>query len=196
MKAMAADPARSLELTRPRDIDAVASPARLELLTVLGSLGRATVRELAERVGRAPSSLYYHLEALVRAGAVAVVERRARGRTREAVYAPAARRVALAPPPGSPRAVAATRRALGAMLRLTGREVGRALQREDVRREGPARELVGTRLKARLTRADLEQVHRHLARIEAVFQRGARRRAGRLYAWTSVLAPGTDGPEP
>src|SRR5690606_35350886 len=60
--------------TRPAGraaLDAVASPARLEILFALGD-GPRTTQELARRLGRSRQSLYYHLAVLERAGLVAV----------------------------------------------------------------------------------------------------------------------------
>ncbi len=67
-------------------VEAVASPARQELLLALGE-GRASVRELAARLGRSRSALHYHVGLLERAGMIESVEVRGSGREREAVYA-------------------------------------------------------------------------------------------------------------
>src|SRR5687767_792116 len=46
---------------------------RQELLDVLEAAGPSSISELAERLGRAPDSLYFHVRELVRVGLVLVV---------------------------------------------------------------------------------------------------------------------------
>lgn len=66
---------------------AAASPARLQLITAIEGLGRATVLTLAEATGRSAPSLYPHLEQLEAAGFVASVEESVEGR-KQRVYLP------------------------------------------------------------------------------------------------------------
>ena len=66
---------------------AAASPARLQLITAIEGLGRATVLTLAEATGRSAPSLYPHLEQLEAAGFVASVEESVEGR-KQRVYSP------------------------------------------------------------------------------------------------------------
>jgi DNA-binding transcriptional ArsR family regulator len=168
-------------------LDALASPARQELVYQLGERP-ATVRELAAALGRTRQALHYHMARLERAGLVRGVGWRGRGPARERVYAVAQSRVVLAASRADSDRPAA-RRAVGAMLRLSGRELLQALESPEVRRRGSAPELAGLRGKARLTSADLQELHQLFGRIEALLRRARKGRGRRFYAVTLLLAP-------
>ena len=69
-----------------RQLACLAPPVRNETFATIRALGEASVREVAEAVGRSPESVYYHVKALL--GAVLIVEkyRRATAHKPEAVY--------------------------------------------------------------------------------------------------------------
>jgi DNA-binding transcriptional ArsR family regulator len=168
-------------------LDAVASPARLEILSALGD-GPATTRELARRLGRSRQSLYYHLGLLERAGLVA-----AEGPTegmREGRFRVRSERLAVGARAGSTPDLAAASGAIRAILRLTGREAAAALTDPGTRLGGSLRELVGFRGKARLTEAQLGRVNELIEELTSllVSAKGASRDVP-LYALTLVLTP-------
>jgi DNA-binding transcriptional ArsR family regulator len=176
-------------------LEAVASPVRLELLLALGG-GRASVRELAARLGRTRSSLHYHAGILERAGMINGVEVRGTGRERETVYARAGAALAVTAR-NTPAELDVAKRAGHAMLRLTGRELVRAL--DDVRATGVA--VPGgpfaARGKARLTRAKLARVNALIEELLGLFDAPAERgRTPELYALTVVLTPSRDANAP
>jgi len=168
-------------------LDAVASPARLELLSALGD-GPATTIELAGRLGRSRQSLYYHLRVLERAGLVCVDlpdegarERRFRLRNE---------RIAVAAARGSPHDLAAAAKALRAVLRLTAREASAALTDPATRFQGALREMIGFRGKVRLPEAELKRANQLIDELERLFRPA---KGGStdlpLYALTLVLTP-------
>ena len=69
-------------LTDPRDIRALAHPARLAVLTELEPGVELTATELAARAGVTPSAMSYHLRALERAGIVRRADPRGDARER------------------------------------------------------------------------------------------------------------------
>jgi DNA-binding transcriptional ArsR family regulator len=69
-------------LTDPRDIRALAHPARLTVLTELEPGVELTATELAARAGVTPSAMSYHLRALERAGIVRRADPRGDARER------------------------------------------------------------------------------------------------------------------
>lgn len=171
----------------PSAIDALASPARQELLSQLGE-GPATVRELAQALGRTRQALHYHVGLLHRAGLIGPAGWRGTGPAREQVYTVARGRVVLAAS-RSTADRAGARRALSAMLRLTAREVDRAIAAPNLRLRGPAREIAALRGKARLTRAELRRLHDLFGRIESLLRRAKQGKGQRFYAVTLVLVP-------
>ena len=177
-------------------LEAIASPVRQELLLAL-SEGGASVRELAARLGRTRSSLHYHVGVLERAGMIKNVEVRGTGRERETVYARAGE--ALAVSTRNMRSdLEVAKRAGQAALRLTGRELARAL--EDMRTIGGAnpRALFAARGKARLTRAKLARVTALIDELLGLFADAPAEggQAPALYAVTVVLTPSRDANAP
>jgi len=69
-------------LTDPRAIRALAHPARLTVLDVLGAGGELTATECAQAAGVSPSAMSYHLRALEKWGFVERAESSADGRER------------------------------------------------------------------------------------------------------------------
>ena len=85
-------------ISRPEQIAALASPARVEILDILASLGVSSVAAIAAALGRPADALYYHLRFLVRVGLVRQVGK-GRGRRREqALYKTVAPRLSVARP--------------------------------------------------------------------------------------------------
>jgi DNA-binding transcriptional ArsR family regulator len=72
----------SVSLTDPRDIRALAHPARLAVLNELQPGVELTATELAARADVTPSAMSYHLRALERVGIVRRAEPRGDGRER------------------------------------------------------------------------------------------------------------------
>ncbi|HEY5926410.1 MAG TPA: winged helix-turn-helix domain-containing protein [Kofleriaceae bacterium] len=174
-------------------LEAVASPARQELLLALGE-GEASVRELAVRLGRSRSALHYHAGVLERAGMIKSVEVRGTGRERETVYAHATDKVAVNAR-NRPAELEVAKRAGLALLRLTGRELVRAL--DDAGATVP-RALYGARGKARLTPAKLARVNALIEELLGVFADAPPERGPtpQLYALTVVLTPSRDASAP
>jgi len=61
---------RTIELTDPRALRAVAHPIRLELLGLLRRSGPLTATEAAARIGESPASCSFHLRQLAKYGLV------------------------------------------------------------------------------------------------------------------------------
>jgi DNA-binding transcriptional ArsR family regulator len=158
--------------------------------------GGASVRELAARLGRSRSALHYHAGVLERAGMIKSVEVRGTGRERETVYAPAGDAMAVHARK-TPAELDVTRRAGEALLRLTGRELSRALA--DIRATGvvvPGAPLAA-RAKARLTRAKLARVNALIEELIGLFADDpVAREPPELYALTIVLTPSRDANAP
>lgn len=168
-----------------RVLEAVASPARQEIIAALGE-GPATVRELAARLGRSRQALHYHVGMLVRAGVVGPAGWRGQGRAREAVYRVTMAVVAAPARRGSKADLAASERAVRAMLRLTAREVADALQTGRMIQHGN----LALRGKAHLGPEGLARLRSLIADIEALLRDARQPKAGRsLYAVTVVVTP-------
>lgn len=164
------------------------SPARLEILEALGTLDRASARELATHLGRPPGAVYHHVRTLTQAGLFVEVGVRRGSRRPEVVYALAAPRLAVkagVSRSGDRQAL----RTLQAVLRQAGRDVEAAVARGPAALKG---RFYGGQVNSALTPRDVKRVIALLDEIEALLRRAKGKRSNRaddLYRWTSVFVP-------
>ena len=181
-------PRPSLSLvSHPRQLAALVSPVRQELLDVLARVDAVSLAELGGLLGRPADGLYYHVRVLERSGLIEPAgERRSAGR-REALYRAVASQFALRYAPAPARHARAVNGVVGAMLRLGARDFRRALHRAGTGLDGPDRDLWALRTTGWLRPADVRRVNR-LIRTLAEFT-ARRRPPGRLYALSVLLTP-------
>jgi DNA-binding transcriptional ArsR family regulator len=180
-------PAPRDAIRSPKQLRALASPTRQELLDVLPTLGVASVAEIAAVLGRPPDGLYYHLRARQRAGLVVPADKRVRAGRSEALFRTAAREPALhhdASPGGNSREVATI---VASMLRLGARDFRRAVAGAGVRVSGPSRELWAIRATGWLTQSQVSEVNRRMLSLRESVARP--RGKGRLFGITILLTP-------
>jgi len=171
-----------------RQTSTLLSPARLEIIEAFAALGRASARELATHLDRPPGAVYHHVRRLEAAGLIAGVATRRGPRRPEVVYAPAARRLAVASG-ASPEGRRQALQTLRAMLRQAARDVEIGFARGPATLKG---RFHGAQLSAALTRREAKRVLALLAEIESTVRRAKRTRPGRgqdVYRWTSVFVP-------
>ena len=190
-----ARPARALHAVREaRQIEALASGARQELVDALQTLGPCSIAELGAHLGRASDSLYYHVRLLARAGLVVERGSRRSGARDEALW-DVPGRLALDVEPRTARERRTLLRLVSSALRLAERELRAALEGgAAVFRRGPARNAWGARTKGWLTRDELAQVRAHLEAVSALVQDARPRRGARLCSLTFVLTPSLPSP--
>lgn len=82
MPAQRKSPKGTLHLRDPRDIRALAHPARMAIIDALSSGDELTATECAELTGLSPSATAYHLKLLARYGLAEPAPARADGRDR------------------------------------------------------------------------------------------------------------------
>lgn len=157
----------------------------MAILSALGD-GRATVSQIAERLGVHPANLTRHVRTLVSAGLVVLVEKRETGRNIEKYYQASARSFDVAPEAGGLRsphriALAFSRSDLSAALARIG---------EDERR--PVVALVG---EARICCADAERFAARLDELVAEFSGGGAN-DGDTFHLNVSLYPAEAGLEP
>jgi DNA-binding transcriptional ArsR family regulator len=161
------------------------SPVRHELLSAIGLHGPCSVRELASRLGRSVTSLYYHLGLLERVGAIAQEKRGS-----DVVWRTAADRITLAPSRRSSSDRSSQATVVKAAMRLSLRELDAALRDTKHRRGEPARRLVAVRSRAWLDKDQLHEIEQHFEAIIAILQRAeTARRGASIHAVTLALAP-------
>jgi predicted ArsR family transcriptional regulator len=171
---------------------AVTSPVRIELIGLFAERTPLSVAQMAERMGRPPSAIHYHVRVLVRAGLLDKVGERPAGRRTEALYLPVADRFAL-DETGGGDSVKQTMKSLSAAFRMAERDVEAALAEGTARGSGPYRNLYGGRMHFRISKKDLAELNRHLRGIETTIARMStdhRPAAGDVFlSLTLALAP-------
>ncbi|MBA2707660.1 MAG: helix-turn-helix transcriptional regulator [Gemmatimonadaceae bacterium] len=192
---MANKPTRRIRpyyIREPRQLRALVSPLRQEVLDGVADIGPCTIADLAVLLGRTPTALYRHVKRLEKVDLLFRVEPHS-----VSVGRPAA----VLDVPGRPlfihqgalagKADSAVRAHLLAMLRNAGRGYLRALNSNDAVRWGKRRNLWHARWKGRLNEEELESVTAHLSELIAMLERGSGtdRRERRLHEVSFVLAP-------
>lgn len=176
------------EIHQPRQIAALASPARQEIVDAVEASGPSSVGQIAELLGRPQDGLYYHVRQLLRVGLLVEVDTRPTARREEAVYDVASRPLQIRYEPGRTRNAAEVTRVAGAMLRLAHRSFAEAMRRGEACVRGPARNLRAARVKAWLTEEDTREINEHLRAVWTIARRG-RRPGAALHSLTFVLTP-------
>lgn len=166
---------------------ALTSPIRLEILGHFRS-GPTSVAELAERMGRPASALYYHVGILENAGILVRAGERPAGKRQETLYRPVAPRIEMAADPESPDSIEAAARAAGTAFRMAERDLEAALREGCARQEGEDRNFIASRMHCRLAPKDLAEINAHL---EAIFEIAARETpdADEYCSFTFALMP-------
>ncbi|MDX9911756.1 MAG: helix-turn-helix domain-containing protein [Phycisphaerales bacterium] len=179
-------------IREPRQVRALASPVRQEVLDVLMHAGALPAGEIAERMGVAPDGLYFHLRLLERVGLVRRAGSTGAGRREAALWDVPGRPMVLDYEHGSSTASSRVRRLsppLDAILRLTRRDVRRALARDQASFSGPRRDVWVARFRGKVSPSELEEINALLAQAAEIV-RGARGGPGsRSVALTFALLP-------
>jgi predicted ArsR family transcriptional regulator len=172
-----------------KQISALASPVRQDIVDVLAAIGPATAPEIARSLGRRPDGLYFHLRLLTR---VRLLKEGTRPND-------AGRMVATYDVPGRPLRIsydltdAASSRAISrvaaSMLRTANRGFARAAAKGDARVTGPRRELWAARTRGWLTDEGLREVNETFARLIELFNRRPETENACSYEVTLVLSP-------
>lgn len=170
-----------------KQLTALTSASRQEILDVLTQMGAASVAELAATLGRPPDALYYHLRILLRAELVENVGNRKTGRRQEALFRAVARDLRIDYDSARRSHEKTLTAVVGSMLRLGIRDFRRAIRNQSVLVSGKHRELWAARKTGWLTKSDLKGV---VECIERLAQSVARPSGiGQLYGITILLTP-------
>jgi len=170
-----------------KQLAALTSAARQEIVDVLAEMGTVSVAEIAATLGRPADALYFHLRALKKAGLVRQAGYRSRAGRKEMLFRTVAPELRLhydARSDANRRAVSAI---VSSMLRLGIRDFRRAFQQTDVIVSGAQRELWALRKTGRLSLAEIAGVNRSIERLTHAVSKPHGR--GRLYGITVLLTP-------
>jgi DNA-binding transcriptional ArsR family regulator len=179
------------KLNRLQALKAIASPIRQELLSAIAEAA-ASVRELSERLGRSRQALHFHIGLLEKAGLIRTMEVRGEGRDKERVYGMHHPLSVLKQVDLSPRERQHAGKATIAMLRLTQRELTRAITSD----RNKSSCSVAIRAKARLDDTARAQVRKLIMQIVDLFREAkGKNRDCPFFAATLVLTPSSESGE-
>jgi DNA-binding transcriptional ArsR family regulator len=145
---------------------ALASPLRLEIIGLFTSTEPLAIADMARLMGRAAGSLYHHVGILEKAGLLKRVGTRPKGKRHEALFQPAASRIEMDGDDGGEDSAQLAVKTMAAAFRMAERDLEAALTTGDFRQEGPARNLLATRVHMRVPPKVLARINEHLKALE------------------------------
>jgi hypothetical protein len=181
-------PKRVYLIREPKQLAAIRSPVRQEIVDALAATGIRTVAEIASMLGRSTHSLYHHVRVLERVGLILNMGIERRNRRDEALYATPGRRMRIHHDLGSPTFLRNMRGLVAGMLRLTERDFVRGLLRRVPAKVVPSIRSAG-RMKGRLTTEQLREVRRLMGRLYDLLGNHPQQTVGTMHALTMVIAP-------
>jgi len=149
---------------------AIASPIRLELIGLFVEGDPLSVAEIAQRMGRPATAIYYHVRLLEKAGLLRRAGEQRSGSRSEKLYLPAAEVFELEQTAGAPDPETAVK-TLAMAFRMAQGDMKAALAEGTARYDGARRNFIGGRFHCRLSKAELAELNRHLRAIEKVLSR-------------------------
>jgi hypothetical protein len=167
-------------------IRALESPRRQEIVDAVAAIGPCSIVELAEHLGRAADSLYFHVKKLVQVKLLLEKETRKSGRHVWAIYALPSRQVRMV---YRPAVMSSIRRVVAGAIRLSLREFNQSVARKAGAFIGPNRDTWGGRTKGWLSDSDLREVNQLLERILHLMSRRGPAPGLRMHTLGWVLAP-------
>jgi DNA-binding Lrp family transcriptional regulator len=179
---------KRLSLTTREEVEAVASPVRMEIIRHLQSHERCTVAELASYMRRSADSLYYHVRRLLEAGVLERVGSRPAGRREEAVLALSAQGLTFAVEEAAGAGAVAAIRTTRDILREAEENLRRAVDRDPAGARSWDAPVVA-RLRSRLDVAGRAEVLAHLDAISEIFIRCKSDGDGTPHELTMLLVP-------
>ncbi len=160
---------KTLAVTDPSQRKALASSLRLEILGQFNGMSPLTVAEIAARMGRPATAVYYHVHRLEEVGLLVQAGTRPGPKRDEILYQPVAEEFDLTPIRGDDEHVADAVVSLAAAHRMAVGDLKAALESHEARYEGPDRNLLAFRLHARLTPSQRAQANTLLDELFDIF---------------------------
>jgi DNA-binding transcriptional ArsR family regulator len=181
---------RLYRIREAAQIEALAAPARQEIVDALAVIGPCSIAELALDLGRAADSLYYHVARLEVVGLVVPRGTDGAGVRERTLYDVPGSRLVIDHQPDTPRERRGLLALVSACLRIAERDLRRAFDGGlAVYRRSPRRNAWGARAKGWLTAAELAELRGHLEAASDLLTRSKRRPDSGLHAVTFVLTP-------
>jgi DNA-binding transcriptional ArsR family regulator len=176
---------KTLLIRNAKQLRALRTPIRQEIVRTLSREGACTVRELAGELGREPAALYYHVHALVGAGIAKEKGKREVGTRSESVYSLVAPRIVIDRRERSKAFLAALGDLQRATLRTAERELAGNLTTRGNKAPDDCTSLL--RLTTRLRPRDAAQVAEMLHKVAEFMTEKDDSEAGEPYSLTAAF---------
>ena len=162
---MIARPAQTYWILEKRQLEAMTSARRHDIVDRLAVGGPMSIKALAEQIGAQPSSLYHHVEKLLRVGLVIEAGTQVVNRRREQLYATPAPRMRLARALVENKHPAVINEIVASLSRQMGRDFKSGAEQPTRQAEGEERNFGFGRLIGRPTPAQLARINACLTEI-------------------------------
>ena len=161
---------------QPAQHRALSSPIRLEILGQFTWPDEMSISEVARRMGRPASSLYYHFGILEKVGLLRRVGERPRVKRAEAVFKPVASRIAIPASLGTRSSIRASLKAMRSAFRMAERDLEAVLKSGKASLAGQRPSFFAARMHFRITKKTLAEINKHLEAIDKILDREGRRK--------------------
>lgn len=182
-------PTSTYWITETRQVKALASPARQEIVDAVTAAGPCTIAAIAEALGTRADRLYFHIRQLVKVGLLVCAGTNGSGREEAKVYDVPGRPLRLRSDPRK----RASQRSIGdvhdGVLRLARRDLRRSMTRADVTTDGPARDVWAGRARGWMTESEIRELNQLVEKMLTLVRDGRPRKGARPIAFTFVIAP-------
>ena len=182
---------RPYHIRQLRQLRAIVSPIRQEIVDAVAASGPCTISELADSLGRRPTALYAHVSALRAVGLLQRVGVRSNGGRPSAVLMVPGRPMYLDYDIVDPKRRKLIAHYAAGMLRNAGRDFVAATAHPKVTTAGKSRSLWAARSKGWLGPKQLAEVNVLLNRLISILRDGQRTKGNsrKLHEVTFVLCP-------
>mgnify|MGYP002624047326 CR=1 FL=1 len=172
-----------------RQLKALASPARQEIVDAVTAAGPSTIAGIADALGTRPDRLYFHIRQLVKVGLLVSAGINGSGREEAKVYDVPGRPLRLRSDPTKRAAQRTVGEIHDGVLRLARRDLKRAMSQPGVITHGPARDVWAGRARGWMTDSEIRELDQLVEKMLTLVRDGRPRKGARPVAFTFVVAP-------
>ncbi len=172
-----------------RQIAALASPLRQEIVDVVESAGPCSIAQIAASLGYPPDRLYFHLRRLLAVGLLVNNGKTGSGRTAAATFDVPGRPLRIRYDRRNKKSMRSVAAVQDGLLRLSRRDLKRAMASPNAVVTGPLRNTWAGRSRGCLTPPQIHRLNRLIEEITALVRNGNMQPGAQPVAFTFVLAP-------
>lgn len=182
-------PAQPYMIKDPRQLAALASPMRQEIVDAVEATGPCTIARLAEAVGTPADRLYFHIRRLESVGLLLRKGVTGNGRDAAATYDLPGRPLRISYEDRSHRQMRKVAAIHDGVLRLARRDFRHAIGTPESVLAGMLRDTWGGRARGWLTPAEIRRLNRLMEELLNLVRGGSWRKDARPIALSFVIAP-------